>query len=267
MLKVPARFYRLFLESRPYGCNEKDFHYVEQDLEIPVGEAALVLVDLWNKHYCTSWNERATDVVLNKIVPVVEAARLAGLAVIQAPGQRIAERYPQSAGDFEPGDGERAPIYASVDPDWPPASFVARTEGFLPFKREYSAPFESWENEYRDQGMSEHVAPRPEDWIVRSGAHLHKVLKKLGVLHLFFAGFATNMCLQHRDYGMRAMFERGYNPILIRDCTTAIETHDTVDGLLSTRVSVQEIEMKYAFSITSDQFTQACQVASRGNPP
>ncbi len=75
------------------------------------------------------------------------------------------------------------------------------------------------------------------------------------------------MCLHHRDYGMRAFSERGYNTILIRDCTTAVETHDTVDELLTTKVSVQELEMQRAFSMTSADFIAACGTVSKARLP
>ncbi len=106
--------------------------------------------------------------------------------------------------------------------------------------------------------IAEPVAPKQNDYVIISGSHLHKILKKLGILHLFYVGFATNMCLQHRDYGMRAMSERGYNLILIRDCTTALESHETLDNLLITRLFAHEIEMKYAFSTDSARFVEAC---------
>jgi nicotinamidase-related amidase len=257
-IRIPARYYRLFLEERPYGCDEKDFHYATEELEVPLTSCALVLVDLWSKHYCASWTRRAMDIVENRIVPVVEAARASGMPVVHAPSQRLAERYEQSSVDFVPGDEERFPAYASPDGEWPPPEFVRREGEYLPYRRNYSPPMESWESEYEDQGIAPQVGPRPGDRVVRSGPHMHRVLRKMGRLHLFFAGFATNMCLQHRDYGIRAFSERGYNTILIRDCTTAIESHDTVESLAGTRVSVQEIEMKYSFSVASEDFIGAC---------
>jgi nicotinamidase-related amidase len=256
-LTIPARFYRLYLVDKPYGCREKDFHYVTRELTIPLENAALVLVDLWSKHYCDSWTQRATDIVETRIVPVVEATRDSGMPVIHAPSQRLAERYPQSERGFVPGDEERFPSYASPDGEWPPPQFVSREGKYRSFRRDYSPPMESWEREYEDQGIAPQVGPLPEEYVVRSGPHMHRVLKKLGILHLFFAGFATNMCLQHRDYGIRAFSERGYNTILIRDCTTAVEAHDTVESLLGTRVFAQEIEMKYSFSVSSIDFISA----------
>ena len=62
-LRLPVRYYRIHDEHKPYGCDEGDFHYVTVDLEVPIADVALVLVDLWNKHYCRSWTKRATRIV------------------------------------------------------------------------------------------------------------------------------------------------------------------------------------------------------------
>jgi nicotinamidase-related amidase len=268
VLKVPARYYRLYLEEKPYGCLEEDFHYVERLLEMPVAESALILVDCWSIHYCESYSARSRRIVEEKIAPVVNAARRTGVTVIHAPSSNVAEKYPQSSCCFEKGDEERFPVYASVDPEWPPKEFVDRIGVFSVFNRGFSPPREAWEHIYREKLMiAEPLAPQSGDYVVRSGRQLHRILKKLGKLHLFYAGFATNMCLQHRDYGVRAMNERGYNIILLRDCTAAIEAHDTVYQLLATRIFVQEIETKYAWSTTSKDFIEACLKSSKNPEP
>ncbi len=257
LLRLSARYYRLYDEQRPYGCDESDFHYVSVDLAIPVEEVALVLVDLWSKHYCRSWTERAMGIVRDRIGPVAAACRRAGIPVLHAPSQRLADRYPKSSRLFREGDGERMPTYASWDSNWPPVDFVERRGEYGAFAREYSPPRESWAKEYEDQGISTYVGPEEDDWVVKSGPHMHRILTDLKRLHLIYAGFATNMCLLHRDYGIRAMSDRGYNTILLGDCTTAVEAHDTVDELLVTRIFVRQIEMIHSFSISSSQFLAA----------
>lgn len=52
---------------------------------------------------------------------------------------------------------------------------------------------------------------------------------------------------------------RGYNIILLRDATTGIEAHDTVDDLLMTRMTIREIETKWGWSATSGDFVAACE--------
>jgi len=258
-LRIPVRYYRVYREGEPYGCGEKDFHYVQHELEFPVSQAALVLVDCWSIHYCESYLSRAKTIMEERVALSVVAARKAGMAIIHAPSSTLAKKYPQAQRWLEAGDREETLRYAPVDPEWPPKEFVDKTGICAAFKRDFSPPSQTWKEQYKEMRIAEAVAPEPGDYVIVSGSHLHRVLKNLGVLHLFYAGFATNMCLQHRDYGIRAMSERGYNLILLRDCTTALEAHDTVDELLATKAFVWETEHKYAFSVESREFIEACQ--------
>ena len=77
-------------------------------------------------------------------------------------------------------------------------------------------------------------------------------------LHLFYAGFATNICVLFRDYGTRAMAQRGYNVILLRDCTTGIEHRETLEGHWLTRAAINSIEIFTGHTTTSEQFLRAC---------
>src|SRR5256885_16927364 len=78
------------------------------------------------------------------------------------------------------------------------------------------------------------VKPLPGEPVIHTGAQMHTLLTERRILHLFYAGFATNWCVIGRDYGICAMNDRGYNSILVRDATTGIEFHDTVESLMAT---------------------------------
>jgi len=69
VLNVPARCYRVCADP-DVPCVELNFGYVKRVLPIPLEEAALVLVDVWNTHYISSWLARATQVIYDKIVPL-----------------------------------------------------------------------------------------------------------------------------------------------------------------------------------------------------
>ena len=58
---------------------------------------------------------------------------------------------------------------------------------------------------------------------------------------------------------MIAMHGRGYNNILVRDATTGVEFHDSVQNLMATQMSIREIETKYGWSATTDDLIQAAQ--------
>ena len=86
-LDLPVRY---FQDSTPDGvpCREEHFIRREVGMALPLEQTALVLVDLWDNHFIESWLERATRVTREGVVPVIEAARRAGLQV----GGRLPER-------------------------------------------------------------------------------------------------------------------------------------------------------------------------------
>ena len=100
------------------------------------------------------------------------------------------------------------------------------------------------------------LGPEPEDFVVATGGQLHHLCRHQGIVHLFYAGFAANICAQRRDYGVWAMLERCYNIVLLRDCTTAIEHSETWDGMWLTRASILDMELRAA-STTSEAFVNA----------
>ena len=73
-----------------------------------------------------------------------------------------------------------------------------------------------------------------------------------------YAGFAANICILLRDYGTRAMGQRGYNIALLRDCTVGIESHDTLEGMWLTHGAIRSVEILTGYSLTSEEFLRAC---------
>ena len=49
-----------------------------------------------------------------------------------------------------------------------------------------------------------------KEFVVATGEPLHELARQLGIMHLIYAGFATNWCILNRDYGMWAMAQRGF---------------------------------------------------------
>lgn len=254
-LKVPVQYYRIATDPG-VECVESKFGYVHKELALDVNESALVIVDPWNMHYIFSWLKRAAEITRNKIAPVVEAARNCGIKVIYAPAPAVAKKYPQWI-RFA-GDKETDPKPSSSHVDWPPPEFSQRTgkyaEYYVGWGREPVCKSTLWEK----MEIDEEIQPKLEDFVIATGNQLHRLLRYCKILHLFYCGFATNMCVQFRDYGMRAFARRGYNLILIRDATTAVESHDTLDGLLATKVATRDIEMQLGFSTSAEDFIKAC---------
>lgn len=254
---IPVRRYRIRTDP-DVPCVEENFGYEKRELKILLDEAGLILVDTWNMHIVGSWLKRATKIMEKKIAPLLQAARKARMTVVHAPSPPVARKYPQwvrYAGDED--------LSQRIKPaaDWPPPEFMKREGKYAEFLR-WKEPLEKvWREKYKDMRIADSVKPLPSDFVVATGTQLQRLLRSRKILHLFYAGFATAVCLQFRGYGMRAMSRRGYNLILLRDCTNTVESDDTLKKELTKEINIREIEIRLAFSTTSEQFIKALQRA------
>ena len=82
-------------------------------------------------------------------------------------------------------------------------------------------------------------------------------------MHLFYVGFAANICVPFKSYGTRAMKHRGYEIILVRDCTTAIETCDTLANEDITKNAIRDTELNIGYTTSSSKLIAACETAGR----
>ena len=247
ILDLPVRY---FQDSTPDGvpCREEHFIRREVGMALPLEQTALVLVDLWDNHFIESWLERAARVTREEVVPVIEAARRAGLAVVHAPSPPLAAEYPQLE--------RHAPDPPQPEPEWPPPEFRSRTGAYQVFRGPRAQP--PGIPEVPRLGVSPLVEVREEEFVVATGAQLHQLAQDRGILHLVYAGFATNWCILNRDYGMRTMARRGYNMILLRDATAGVEFPDTVQTNFATELAIREVEQQLGFSASNADFFAAC---------
>jgi nicotinamidase-related amidase len=253
-LQIPVRHYRLGVEPGA-ACEEDRFQYQVRNWTLPVAQTALVMVDCWDIHYIQSHEERSGQICRERLLPVVEACRRAGIAVVHAPSPPRARHYPQWV--RYAGDEELAPRPAPP-PDWPPEAFRKREGEWAAFAKPREWVLDEWAKRSDQQRIVPEIAPQPDDFVIATGAQLHRLCRDRGIMHLLYAGFAANMCVLYRDYGTRAMHQRGYNVILLRDCTTAIEAAHTLAEEGLTQWAILEIEMTVGTSTTSEEVVRAC---------
>jgi nicotinamidase-related amidase len=253
-LLLPCRCYRVLTDA-DVPCDEWNFGYIERELPIHVAQAALVLVDVWNIDYIESYFQRIRSITRDKIAPVLDTARALGMAVIHAPSPEVADRYAPAPPQPSPSSPTAA---------WPPVEFIphessqCRQGEYSIYGRDAEPRLQAaLERFARELDVAPEVRPLEGEPVIHTGQQLHEVLAQRQILHLFYAGFATNWCIMNRDYGVVEMSKRGYNIILLRDATTGIETHDTVRELTLTRGSIREIETKYAWSTETQDLLKA----------
>ncbi len=237
---------------------EENTRAVESVRSFKPQEMALILVDCWDRHYLKSFLARSDQIIREHIVPLRDACHEIGITVVHAPSPAQAKRYPQWL--QYAGDEELFSRQATSVPDWPPPGFRSRSGEYQQFAKQPGAVVQAWRVVEADQRrIAPELEPQDGEFVIATGRQLHRLLRHRKILHLLYAGFAANMCVLARDYGMRAMHHRGYNTILLRDCTTGIEAHDTVGAQALTRAAILEAEMLLDFTADSEDLRAAIQ--------
>ena len=245
-LHIKPRYYRWHVDPG-IEWTEANTGHASLDWDIPLSQAALVLVDVWDKHYLADAAARAQAIILQKIHPLLEASRQGGLQLIHAPSPRLAEQHPARRADAVAEEHRQT--------DWPPPAFRRKENEY----RQFAPRFEPRGRERDELAASYRIHPAAEpegdDVVIATGEELHRYCARQGILFLFYLGFSTNACILLRDYGILEMAKRGYEIIILRDCTTGMESRETHEELWQTRSAILSLEMFGKYSITSEQLT------------
>ena len=239
---------RRYLTYPPAGLPGEEWNYrhEEKTLAADTDQTALVLVDCWDALYINeTFVRRAADIVRSTIVPFAEFCRETGILVIHAPSLSVAGRYMEWMENPEDWDRNPAPD------EWPPEDFRKRQGEHAGLAWSLTPLLADWYDYMQNQMMiMREIEPVGNDVVIASGDQLHALLSNRRILHLLYAGFATNMCVPNKDYGTRAMISKGYHAVLLRDATTAVETHETYRDELLKETAITNAETGHGFSST-----------------
>ncbi len=227
---------------------ESNTTYAHLDWTIPRDQCALVLLDVWNQHYLKDPEARAEAISRQRLRPLLQSCRTAGLPIVHAPSPPQAKEHPQ----WLQLQGWDEPSWPQDD-SWPPRRF-RRSEGEYAAYRQPDEPRDP-EREAHRAGLRIHpdMQPEPGEPVVATGQELHLWCREKGVLFLLFAGFNTNACILHRDYGTIDMNRRGYTVVIVRDCTTGMESAQTHEALGQTINAILLSEMFGRYSVSSEE--------------
>lgn len=135
---------------------------------------------------------------------------------------------------------------------WPPAAFRSLSGPYQAYSRP-EEPREAEKQSLPTLTFHPKIVPVGKEAVVATGEELHRYCKEQGILFLFFAGFNTNACIISRDYGTLQMSNRGYQVMLVRDCTTGMESKYTQASLGQTTGAILLLEMFGQYSVASDE--------------
>jgi len=254
-LSIRPRYCRLYTDAG-VELAEENFLHAELDWQMPLSQAALISLDVWNWHFARDTLERIEDITVNRIAPLVEACRRGGMQVIHAPAAPVANRHPNWV-HLIPEETKPQPVWPD-SPEWPPKDFRQKSGRYRPYARPHE-PQEADRSQHGKEKRGFHPAVQPmgDEAVILSGEELHRWCAQRGILFLFYVGFNTNACIVRRDYGTYPMLFRGYEVILVRDCTTGMETHSTVSSLTCTVGQIATLEQFGIYTVESSQVMDA----------
>lgn len=225
--------YHSFVPDEGEPRSETTGRRIELEWQIPVENTALILVDVWNNHFLPEALERINAIVETRLVPLVRQCRESGLLVVHAPCSIVARKSPL----WKPRTLLPEPSL------WPPPDFIAREGRYKAFALPVNRHDAEVEALVAHRDFHPALPPRPGDEVIATGGELEQLLVERKILFLLYAGFHNNQCLLVRDYGILPFLRARYEVIVLRDCTTAMETAATLANLTLTQQTHLLIEM------------------------
>jgi nicotinamidase-related amidase len=261
-LKLPVRYYQGWPAINPRGL-------VEEILELPVAQTGFVELHCWNSGFAEGpalpvdrWaihygvpqgveggcDALVRDIVQDRIGPAMAAARAAGLPIFHVQPRYIAEKHPQSQYMLEPDAGEDTALSREEPiPGWRK----------LWMEKVAGVGVQEWEGR-SEMDIAPPLKPQEGDYVIITGPQFDRVLRHLGVVNLIYTGFHVNWCIIFSPASMREMAVRyGYRTVLLRDCTLAVESHDTLPRRELTKWGIRCVEQQFGFTATAEDFIRA----------
>jgi hypothetical protein len=185
----------------------------------------------------------------------LEAAREAGVEVFHLAQNAYAPRYPQCleiAADPELQSPEKRVEYKvcikprTVEEMW-------ETE----YRTHFPGP--AWKTHTEKFDIAKSLRPFSDEAVFLNGWQPNGLCRRKRIGTLFYAGFMADLRLVNIPGAIREMSHKfKYRCVVLRNCTTAYEFAETVDGNWMTFAAIRLIESGMGYSAISDDFISAC---------
>lgn len=218
------------------------------DYGLPLDHTAIVVCDMWDKHWCRGASQRVGEMV-PKANAFLKQARAAGLLIVHAPSETM---------DFYKSAPQRLAFQKipKLDPPTPldlkdPVLPVDSADGGCDTPDRF---YKAWTRQHAG------IEIGANDYISDNGQEIYNLLKLRGVTHLLVMGVHTNMCILNRSFAIRSMTKWGMKCLLIRDLTDSMyDPNDAphVSHDRGTALIVEHIEKYWAPTLVSADLLKA----------
>ena len=241
---------RLRLRTRvePFkGSGRWEEVYFEKSLGVP--ETAILICDMWDKHWCRGATQRV-EVLARRMAPLVERARAHGIQIIHAPSDTM---------DFYKDYPQRRSIVGL--PRVEPPTALGLSDPALPIDDSDEGCDTPGDQVYKAWTRQNAAIPiAGDDVISDNGKEIYSLLHARGIKTLLVMGVHTNMCILNRSFAIKQMTNWGIACVLIRDLTdTMYDPHDRpyVPHEQGTALVVEHIEKYWCPTTRSEDLLTA----------
>lgn len=252
----------LKLNLRKQEKSGEQFKVVEKKAEWAPKETALIVIDMWDDHWCKSAAARVVELA-GPMNDLIKEARSKGVFIIHAPSSVV---------DFYKDTEQRKRAQtAPFKPTKSPLSTADRWGTkwcWLDQTRETDLPIddsdmgcdcatkctirEAWTRQIST------IQIAPEDAITDNGQEGFNLLAERGIKNVMIAGVHLNMCVLGRPVAIRQMVQQGKNVALIRDMTDTMynpEKKPFVSHFAGTALVIDHVEKYWCPTFLSSDLT------------
>lgn len=232
-------------EARTAGRN--GWRIIEEEVNWQATETAIIVVDMWNKHWSWGATERV-NIMAPRMNIVLQRARQQGVQIIHAPSDTMDfyKDHPARTAILEIPKAEPPQEREIPDPPQPVdasdgGSDTGETNMYGAWHRQHPA-----------------IEIDNTDAISDNGQEVYNLLEHKGIQNIIIMGVHTNMCVLGRSFAIKQMVRWGFNVVLARDLTDAMYNPfkpPYVSHEEGTQLVVQYIEKFWCPSILSGDLT------------
>ena len=201
-----------------------------QTEEVDPRHVGVIAVDVWNFHWCKTATMRV-DAFIPRLNRALDAARELGMTVMLCPSDVV---------DNYVGYPQREAVLALPKVTVPQVVNVecpaAPDAGGCACGRERCAVNYGWD------GMHPGLRIGAADLMPDTQAEVYALCQQLGLTHLIYVGFHTQVCLLGKPMGLKAMKSAGFKCVLARDMTDAHPGYDPARSFTPDLNTAQVVE-------------------------
>jgi nicotinamidase-related amidase/type 1 glutamine amidotransferase len=235
--------------------SSNDWQVIEKELTWDARQTALIVCDMWDKHWCAGATRRVAEMA-PRMNELLRAARARGVLVIHCPSETM-KYY----------EGTPARKRAQAAPKAEPKVPLQRWCG-LDRAHEALLPIDDSDGGCDDNPPCKSDAPYPwtrqidtievaDTDAVTDSAEAYYLLQERGIDHVLVLGVHLNMCVLGRPFSIRQMVGQGKDVLLVRDMTDTMynsRRRPFVPHTIGTELMIEHVEKYWCPTVSSVGF-------------